>query len=104
MGSATERPVLLCRSIGLHQERFLGDRVNIGPFAGRIPVSFALGHSEPSGQGHYWKPPARSRGLGGHPSLAMNLIAVMLGRKQYAAARVVTKLEKPVTLIEGPLL
>ena len=27
----------------------------------------------------------------------MNLIAVMLGRKQYAAARVVTKVEKPVT-------
>jgi hypothetical protein len=34
----------------------------------------------------------------------MNLIAVILGRKQYAAARVATKLENPVTLIGGPPL
>ena len=34
--------------------------------------------------------------------LAMNLIAVLLGRKQYAAAFVVTKLDKPVSLIGGP--
>ena len=34
--------------------------------------------------------------------LAMNLIAVMLGRNAYAAALVVTKLERPVTSIGGP--
>ena len=34
----------------------------------------------------------------------MNLIAVMLGRKQYAAARVATKLENPVTWIGAPPL
>src|SRR5438445_8750499 len=33
-----------------------------------------------------------------YPRLEMNLIAVTLGRKQYAAARVATKLENPVTL------
>ena len=31
----------------------------------------------------------------------MNLIAVMLGKKQYAAALVVVKLENPVSLIGG---
>lgn len=36
------------------------------------------------------------------PKLAMNLIAVMLGRNRYAAALVVTKLERPVTSIGGP--
>src|SRR5271169_6827479 len=35
------------------------------------------------------------------PRLAMNLMAVMLGKKQYAAALVVTKVENPVTLIGG---
>ena len=33
--------------------------------------------------------------------LAMNLMAVMLGRNTYAAALVVTKLERPVTSIGG---
>ena len=33
---------------------------------------------------------------------AMNLMAVMLGRNRYAAALVVTKLERPVTSIGGP--
>ena len=37
----------------------------------------------------------------GHRS-AMNLMAVMLGRNTYAAALVVTKLERPVTSIGGP--
>ncbi len=36
------------------------------------------------------------------PKLAMNLMAVMLGRNTYAAALVVTKLERPVTSIGGP--
>src|SRR5260370_40277201 len=35
------------------------------------------------------------------PKLAMNLMAVMLGRKQYAAALVFKNVEKPVTLIGG---
>ena len=35
------------------------------------------------------------------PKLAMRLMAVMLGRNTYAAALVVTKLEKPVTSIGG---
>ena len=35
------------------------------------------------------------------PKLAMNLMAVMLGRNVYAAALVVTKLERPVTSIGG---
>src|SRR5204862_6510318 len=39
-----------------------------------------------------------------YPRFAMNLIAVTLGKKQYAAARVVTKLENPATLIEAPPL
>jgi hypothetical protein len=38
------------------------------------------------------------------PKLAMNLMAVMLGRKQYAAALVFTNVENPVTLIGGPPL
>ena len=37
------------------------------------------------------------------PKLAMNLMAVMLGRNTYAAALVVTKLERPVTRSAGPL-
>jgi hypothetical protein len=36
------------------------------------------------------------------PSLAMNLMAVTLGRNTYAAALVVTKLDRPVTSIAGP--
>ena len=36
------------------------------------------------------------------PKFAMNLMAVMLGRNTYAAALVVTKLERPVTSIGGP--
>ena len=36
-----------------------------------------------------------------HPRLEMNLIAVILGKKQYAAALVVVKLENPVSLIGG---
>ena len=36
------------------------------------------------------------------PKLAINLMAVMLGRNTYAAALVVMKLERPVTSIGGP--
>ena len=36
------------------------------------------------------------------PKLAISLMAVMLGRNRYAAALVVTKLERPVTSIGGP--
>src|SRR6202011_3054639 len=41
----------------------------------------------------------RDAGSRPHPNPAINLIAVTLGKKQYAAARVVTKLENPVSLI-----
>src|SRR6202011_1796359 len=41
----------------------------------------------------------RDAGSRPHPNPAMNLIAVMLGKKQYAAAFVLTKLENPVILI-----
>ena len=37
-----------------------------------------------------------------HAKLAMNLMAVMLGRNTYAAALVVTKVERPLTSIGGP--
>ena len=36
-----------------------------------------------------------------HAKLAMNLMAVMLGRNTYAAALVVTKVERPLTSIGG---
>ena len=37
-----------------------------------------------------------------HARLAINLMAVILGRNTYAAALVVTKVERPVTSIGGP--
>jgi len=53
MGPATERPVLPGRGVGLHQNGFLGDRLDIGLFAGRVPVGVAYRHAEPSGQGRH---------------------------------------------------
>ena len=47
------------------------------------------------------KVPYLAADYGPSPELAMNLIAVMLGRNTYAAAFVVTKLERPVTSIGG---
>jgi hypothetical protein len=74
MGSTAERPVLLDGSIPLQQESFLDNLFDLGFFPGKVPLSVAAGYSEPSRQKQHGKSP--------QPKWAMNLIAVMLGRKQ----------------------
>src|SRR5712664_1378094 len=91
--------MLLCSSIRLHQERFLDDLLDVSLLSSGAPISVALSDAEPFGSPIPLKSSQEVLLYNPQLRLAINLIAVMLGRKQYAAARVVTKLEKPVIFI-----
>jgi len=49
MGPASERPMLLRSSVGLHDQAFLFDGLDVRLFTGGISVSIGGGYSEPSG-------------------------------------------------------
>jgi hypothetical protein len=77
VGSTVKRAASFSGGIRLHQENFFRDLLDALLFCGEIPLRVASGHSERPGQKkHGCAPPAT------HPSLEMNLTAVMLGRKQ----------------------
>ena len=73
VSSAAERPVLLDSRMRLHHENIFDDLLDAGLFRSEVALRVAAGHAEPARQ-NTWTMLS--------PALAMNLIAVMLGRKQ----------------------
>ena len=69
-----ERPVLLGSSIDLHLESLRYNLFDDGGFGGQVPLSIGASDPEPSGQEQHI--------FQAHPKPEINLIAVMLGKKQ----------------------
>src|SRR3954466_2177731 len=89
MRAAVQRPLLLRGRLRLQQQYLLDDFLEQRRFTGGVAFGLAAGHAEKAGEEQHGYSPAISRS------------AVTLGRKQYAAARVVTKVGNPVILMGG---
>ena len=97
---AREDPTRLAASTSLHlrirRRSHTATTTRTRTVAGRNPITIDL-------EGPVIRrSPERAASYTPSPKSAINLMAVMLGRNTYAAALVVTKLERPVTSIGGP--